>query len=59
MTRLFFAFLLALGLAACSAPLDQLKAPSPAPQAEPVVMESIDPCQSGEDGIGGTGCPEL
>ncbi len=51
--------LIALGLAACSAPMDQAPEPVADPMVEATALETLDPCEPTGDGIGGTGCPEL
>ena len=60
MTRIITLGLLLLTLTGCAAPKAELTAPVPAPVAEPMAAPaalSTDACQSGDDGIGGTGCP--
>lgn len=56
MTRLATLGLLLALLAACAAPKAELSAPVTEPKVAPAAL-ATDACQTGDDGIGGTGCP--
>ena len=61
MMRIIALLGLAAWLAACAAPAGLFDtapaAPEPVIEAEPAVRTT--PCPKAEDGIGGTGCPDL
>ena len=56
MTRIIALGLLLVALTGCAAPKAELTSPVAEPMAAPAAL-ATDACHTGDDGIGGTGCP--